>query len=490
MVPTKTTSRVMLRIPLGGDAPSEVRLFRYGDNETTQGTFIFDAISAASVMAADSDYGNERSADYEHQALFSPPVEAPASAWYRLALREDGLYAVEIRWTERARRMIEAGEYRYISPAFMVDPETNRVMEYINFALTNLPATKRMEALLKADPLANFIADNYPMLVANGLMSGVNTQQQEAVQALRNASRLYIDAFSEGEDAADYALNGITADTTDDAPAPAPAPTPDGDSSDDSSEREVVPEPVPPAPPVSPVSDSIDSSHGSSSLKGAGLSQETAVPTEDEDDFMMETVNVILETLGLSEDASNEDIRKAFEVFVTRDAPAPAKPKSDPLEPARIALGIKDGDGKVVSQGITTLKSQLDEANKKLSNAQIELEELRKDAEDQTVTMLLAEAREANKLKDDAHGRAIVTALTNSEGRVNVDALGSLIASLPEIVNITEAPKQEAPRAVEVTSSRWAERSWTDLKPTEKIKLFEEDPEEYQRKKTNYYNGK
>lgn len=472
------SSRVLLRIPLGGDAPTEVRLFKFGANETTQGTFIFDEISAASVMAADSDYGNERSADYEHQALFSPPVEAPASAWYRLMLRDDGLYAVEIRWTERARRMIEAGEYRYISPAFMVDPDTSRIMEYINFALTNLPATKRMEALLKADPLANFVADNYQTLVANGLVRDVSDKQRHAVSALKAASRLYVEAFSDDDDTS----ADVTVREDDDS----------GTQSDTTTE--------PQDDKASPVSDSIDTvMHGLSTFEGADSSRETTDPTNAEaDEIMTDAVNVILETLGLSDNATSEEIRSAFEALVVKKpSPAPTPPAQDVLEPARIALGIKDGDAKAVSTAITTLRVQVEELNGELEDARAELtkrnaelDELRTQAEEQTVTMLLGEAQEANKLKDEAHGKAIVKALTNADGRVNVDALANLIESLPEVVNIPAAPVQEAPRNVEVKSSRWADREWSDLKPTEKIQLFEQDPDEYERKKAAYYSGR
>lgn len=147
--------RIALDLASGGDEPpTELRIFKAGANETTKGTFFFTSESAELVMQAAEDWGNEFSFDYEHSALF--PVDngpAPAAGWFRLEVRDtsDGpeLWAVDIRWTDRARELIEAKEVRYISPAFATDRE-GRITSLINVALTNLPATKDLEPLVAA----------------------------------------------------------------------------------------------------------------------------------------------------------------------------------------------------------------------------------------------------------------------------------------------------------------------------------------------------
>lgn len=138
-----------LRLELERKAPTEIRIFPFGLIETTKGIFSFTKDGAERLMRAAASYGNEFSADFEHQALADPPIVAPAAAWYTLELRDEGLFAVGIRWTERAKTMIEAGEYRYISPAFMTT-DAGEIVEFINFALTNLPATKNLDALVAA----------------------------------------------------------------------------------------------------------------------------------------------------------------------------------------------------------------------------------------------------------------------------------------------------------------------------------------------------
>jgi phage I-like protein len=133
------------------EAPSEFRLFRAGPNETDKGTFLFDDEAARLVMEAWAADGKTLMGDYEHQSLSDPPQEAPASAseWTPEA-RNGELWATKITWTDRARGYLEAGEYRFFSPAFKHDPETGRILRLINFALTNNPATHQLEPLVAA----------------------------------------------------------------------------------------------------------------------------------------------------------------------------------------------------------------------------------------------------------------------------------------------------------------------------------------------------
>lgn len=141
-------TRHTLTVPVpGGEPPREFRIFPFGRVETTKGVFLFDRKAAERVMQAWRDYGNRLSIDYEHQAL--EPVSngpVPAAGWFELELREDGLWAVNVEWTPKAAELLRNREYRYFSPAFYA--EEGRIVELINLALTNLPATKRMEPLV------------------------------------------------------------------------------------------------------------------------------------------------------------------------------------------------------------------------------------------------------------------------------------------------------------------------------------------------------
>ncbi len=129
--------------------PTEFRLFKQGLNETSKGTFLFDEKAAALVMAYYADQGNELHLDYEHQMLADPPIQAPAAGWFKPQVRDGELWATDVRWTPRALAYLQGKEYRYFSPAFDVD-EDLRITKLLNCALTNYPATKRMQPLVAA----------------------------------------------------------------------------------------------------------------------------------------------------------------------------------------------------------------------------------------------------------------------------------------------------------------------------------------------------
>ncbi len=81
--------------------------------------------------------------DYEHQAdspmaLANGPV--PAAGWIR-ELRADGegLWG-RVEWTDTARKMIEAREYRYISPSFLAERKTGKIVRLKGAGLVHRPA--------------------------------------------------------------------------------------------------------------------------------------------------------------------------------------------------------------------------------------------------------------------------------------------------------------------------------------------------------------
>lgn len=109
----------------------------------------------AEAEARETDYP----IDYEHQIIEAKKngQPAPAAGWFRrLEAREDGLWAVDVRWTERARRMIAAGEYRYISPVFTYRKD-GTVERLLMAAITNFPA---LDGLTDLSPLSFYMEDS------------------------------------------------------------------------------------------------------------------------------------------------------------------------------------------------------------------------------------------------------------------------------------------------------------------------------------------
>lgn len=133
--------------------PTEFRIFTAGKVETTKGTFLFDVQAAAAVMADYEAHGIELMIDYDHASLaglvLDPAQAGKAAGWFTPEVRAGELWATNVRWTPAAAHALSNIEWRYMSPAFDVD-ESGRIVALCNVALTNLPATHNLDALVAA----------------------------------------------------------------------------------------------------------------------------------------------------------------------------------------------------------------------------------------------------------------------------------------------------------------------------------------------------
>lgn len=114
--------------------PHEVRTWSVSD---VGGKLLADKLNARHAGHVEFNF------DYEHQAVLAPQNghPAPASGWAKqFEWRPgQGLYALNVRWTAKAKAHIEALEYRYISPAIVFDKKTGVVTDLINAALVSRP---------------------------------------------------------------------------------------------------------------------------------------------------------------------------------------------------------------------------------------------------------------------------------------------------------------------------------------------------------------
>jgi phage I-like protein len=107
----------------------------------------------AQAFAACQDMAQARTNDfvfdYEHQTLLTAQngQPNPAAGWFKqLELTDTGLWALDVRWTDKAKAAITAGEYRYVSAVFACD-DTGAVVRLHSAALTNTPALDGMAAV-------------------------------------------------------------------------------------------------------------------------------------------------------------------------------------------------------------------------------------------------------------------------------------------------------------------------------------------------------
>lgn len=144
-------------IELAGGArklPTEICLFKSGTTETSKGPFLCDATAAKfTIDNVKAHYGEAlTNFDYGHgQVGFVQTADSAKSAgWAKLAERDGALWATEIEWTPAATKALLDREFRFFSPTVYRDPETKRITNLVNVALTNLPATKGQRPIVTA----------------------------------------------------------------------------------------------------------------------------------------------------------------------------------------------------------------------------------------------------------------------------------------------------------------------------------------------------
>lgn len=136
-------------VPLiGVEPPSEWLLLPRGELTARwvngdEATFVVDDAALESILAGYARRGRDLSVDYNHAQFDERPRsdhDMRSAGSFELEARPDGLWMVNIRWTEDAAGYVKRREYRYLSPTFDVDA-AGRVMDLHNVALTPNPAT-------------------------------------------------------------------------------------------------------------------------------------------------------------------------------------------------------------------------------------------------------------------------------------------------------------------------------------------------------------
>ena len=195
--------------------PTEFRLLPYGRFRAADGSGRPKEVAAGWLLAPDQAQrmaadlqarAGQMVIDYEHQTLSAAQngQPAPAAGWIgRLEARADGLYAVDVTWTGRAAAMIQAREYRYISPVFDYAVPGGEVLSLAHVGLTNDPgldgltdlAALRARAGLGSDDFTKLTPTIYPpmeapmkeLLKALGLVeTATEAEALTALAALKN----------------------------------------------------------------------------------------------------------------------------------------------------------------------------------------------------------------------------------------------------------------------------------------------------------------
>ena len=140
-----------------GEPVSEFLLIPLGEVDVERPvageSFAFTQRHAESAKRWFERMGRKLAIDYEHQSFeqFNKREDGlrPAAGWIgALEVRDDGLWAVNVTWTERAAELLRSGEYRYFSPVIIwADEDQTDVAALGPVALTNDPAMRGVAAL-------------------------------------------------------------------------------------------------------------------------------------------------------------------------------------------------------------------------------------------------------------------------------------------------------------------------------------------------------
>ena len=144
----------------GGEPLDEFLLIPFGEvgveRAVAGGGFAFEARHAESAQRWFQQMGRKLAIDYEHQSFdrynTRPDGLRPAAGWIgRLEVRDDGLWACDVAWTDRAKDLLRSGEYRYFSPViYWIDEDYSDIAGLGPVALTNDPAMRGVRPLAAA----------------------------------------------------------------------------------------------------------------------------------------------------------------------------------------------------------------------------------------------------------------------------------------------------------------------------------------------------
>ena len=141
----------------GGEPLDEFLLIPFGNVQIERATaganFVFENKHAESARRWFEQMGRKLAIDYEHQSFdrynTRPDGLRPAAGWIgRIEVREDGLWACDVTWTDHAKELLRSGEYRYFSPVvYWTDEDYTDVAALGPVALTNDPAMRGVRPL-------------------------------------------------------------------------------------------------------------------------------------------------------------------------------------------------------------------------------------------------------------------------------------------------------------------------------------------------------
>lgn len=176
-------------LPADGSVPDWIELLPAGPDILGVDGRAWTLPDPSAVLAAFAVRNTPLVIDWEHATEHRAPVglDAPAAGWVTALEARNGAIWGQVEWTAPAAQQIAARQYRYISPVFSYEKNSQRVVQLLSAGLTNTPNLNLTALNREQEPM-----DLTPITDALGLTAGADIA---AIVAAINALK------SEGESA-------------------------------------------------------------------------------------------------------------------------------------------------------------------------------------------------------------------------------------------------------------------------------------------------
>jgi uncharacterized HAD superfamily protein len=140
---------------IGGNLPTEMLLYKWGENHSEKGTVFLTENSAKQIMARFQKKGVALAFDVDHNSEI--PVKTTDTlppgtpGLFKLAITKEGIAATDITYTPQWIPLLQSGSYAFISPSILYDAETKEIVSIKKAAITNYPAMHNAKPLLMSE---------------------------------------------------------------------------------------------------------------------------------------------------------------------------------------------------------------------------------------------------------------------------------------------------------------------------------------------------
>lgn len=144
---------------IGGNLPTEMLLYKWGENQSEKGTVYLTEKSAKQIMARFEKKGVALAFDVDHNSEI--PVKTTDTlppgtpGLFKLAITKEGIAATDITYTPQWIPLLQSGSYAFISPSIFYDADTKEIVHIKKAAITNYPALHNARPLLMSDTSMN-----------------------------------------------------------------------------------------------------------------------------------------------------------------------------------------------------------------------------------------------------------------------------------------------------------------------------------------------